>query len=73
MLGIGTFGSRKPGRIGCRLRNTPSAKRGEACMRSRRAPAGRLPMDFMCAPYRSHPSSTQRREAVTRVTLPDAA
>jgi hypothetical protein len=47
ILGIETFGSRRPARIECRFWNRPSAQRGDALMRSRRAPFGLLPRDFM--------------------------
>src|SRR6266850_4493605 len=46
-VGIGTLGSRSPGSTGCRLRNPAPAQRGEAFMRSRRAPSGFPPRDFM--------------------------
>ena len=46
-VGIDAFGSRKPGMIGCTLRNRSPAQSGEALMRSSRAPSGFLPSDFM--------------------------
>src|SRR5712692_3596489 len=47
-VGIEAFGSRRPGITGCRLRKRSPAQRGEALMRSSRAPSGLLPNDFMC-------------------------
>jgi hypothetical protein len=45
--GIDAFGSRKPGVIGCTFRKRSPAQRGEAWMRSSRAPWGLLPSDFI--------------------------
>src|SRR5262249_22979176 len=46
-LGIAASGSRRPGRIGCRLRKRSPAQRGEALMRSSRFPSGLRPRDLM--------------------------
>ena len=62
MLGIDAFGSLRPGMIGCTLRNRSSAQRGDACMRSSRAPSGFLPSDFMLRSPRARDSPrTQSR------------
>ena len=45
-VGIDAFGSRKPGMIGCTLPNRSPVQRGEALMRSSRAPSGFLPSDL---------------------------
>ncbi len=47
IVGIGTPGSRRPGRIGCTLRKRSPAQRGEAFIRSSRAPSGVPPNDFI--------------------------
>src|SRR6266403_5041151 len=53
-VGIDAFGSRNPGMTGCTLRNRSPAQSGEALMRSRRAPAGFLPSDFLLRPRAGH-------------------
>jgi hypothetical protein len=51
-VGIGVFVSRRPGRIGCTLRNRSPVQSGESFMRSRRAPFDFPPSDFMvCGVY----------------------
>ena len=54
------FGSRKPGGMGCRLRNLSPSKRGDALSRSSRAPSGLLPSDFIRCPLMRH-GSLQRQ------------
>jgi hypothetical protein len=45
-VGIGTLGSRRPGMIGCTFRKPSPAQRGDAFIRSSRAPCDLPPNDF---------------------------